>query len=124
MISGNIKEFGNLMNISHDADRVSNISERLAALKEEPDTSLQLYRQPGDYNCSIEEIDRMVDIALGGGAIGAQISAAGLGGGMMALVENRKEENLVRAMREQYYEPKRIEENYLKVFPIEGAGHL
>jgi len=124
LMGGKINEFGNLMNISHDGDRVSNISPRLSALKEDPDPSLELYLQPGDYNCSTEEIDAMVDIALASGATGAQVSAAGLGGSMMALVENRKEEDLIRAMRDKYYEPKKIKENYLKVFPIEGAGHL
>jgi len=121
---GDICQFGTLMNISHDGDRVSNMSERLRALKDDPDVSLELHMQPGDYNCSIEEIDRMVDICLANGAIGAQISGAGCGGSMMALIEKDKKEHLIRAMRIHYYEPSGIEERYLEVFPISGAGHL
>ena len=119
---GDIPGYGQMMTISHDGDRVSNLSPQLRRLKDEPpDLTLPLERQPGDYGCSIREIDQMVDIALEAGAAGAQISGAGLGGSMMALVSEARAQAVIQAMRECYFQPAGREPNYLVARPSEGA---
>ena len=100
-----IELFGKLMNISHDGDRNR---------KKTIDTKKNLYLQPGGYDCSIPKIDEMVDLAIKAGACGAQISGAGLGGSIMALVKNEDFTHLVETLRAKYY-----------IFsPVQGAGRL
>ncbi len=119
---GDIATYGRLMSVSHDGDRVSNLSAELRRLKgQPPDPSLPLELQPGDYGCSTPEIDRMVDIALGAGALGAQISGAGLGGSMMALVDEAHAEAVIQAMTEGYFQPAGLEPVYLVARPSQGA---
>jgi len=119
--AGDAKRFGQLMNASHDGDRVEGVSEEVRFLKVSIKPDLPLHLQIGDYNCSIGEVDRMVDIALSHGALGAQICGAGMGGSMMALVETEKAERVIRAMREEYFEPMGIKENFLAAIPVGGA---
>lgn len=122
LAAADVTTFGRLMTVSHDGDRVSNLSPALRRAKEDPpDPTLPLELQPGDYACSIPEIDRMVDVALEAGALGAQISGAGLGGSMMALVAEERAQVVVEAMRERYYRPLRLEPDYLVARPSRGA---
>ncbi len=114
--------FGHLMNVSHDGDRVSGLNGKLTRLKSGLDTTLPVWEQPGDYACSTPEVDEMVDIALATGALGAQISGAGLGGSMMALVPAEHKDALVRAMLERYYQPRNIEPRHLEAVPSAGAA--
>jgi len=106
--------YGQLMNISHDGDRVSLSTPRFDPIKD-------LYLQPGGYGCSIPEIDDMVDIALGTGAIGAQISGAGMGGSMMALVKEEHVKAVIEAMHERYYKPHGFEDNVIVATAIQGG---
>jgi N-acetylgalactosamine kinase len=114
---GHVDMYGKLMCVSHDGDRVS-----LAAPRFDPARDLHL--QPGDYGCSIPEIDEMVDIAMEAGAVGAQISGAGMGGSMMALVREEDADAVAAAMHARYYEPHGIEDNLIVASSIEGAGIL
>jgi len=100
-----IEVFGKLMNISHDGDRNR---------KKTIETKKDLYLQPGGYDCSVPEIDEMVDMALRAGACGAQISGAGLGGSIMALVKDENFDRLVEALRTKHY----------MLSPIQGACQL
>lgn len=109
--------YGRLMNVSHDGDRID-----LDAPRFDPANDLHL--QPGDYNCSIPEIDEMVDLAIDAGAVGAQISGAGLGGSMMVLVESGGVEEIIEAMRARYYRPRGIRERLAVASPVQGAGVL
>lgn len=106
--------YGRLMNISHDGDRVVLGTPRF-------DPAKDLYLQPGEYGCSIPEIDDMVDIALKAGAIGAQISGAGMGGSMMALVKEENVRAVVDAMHEGYYKPHGFKDNVIVATAIQGA---
>jgi galactokinase len=106
--------YGQLMNISHDGDRVF-----LGAPRFDPTKDLHL--QPGEYGCSIPEIDEMVDIALETGAIGAQISGAGMGGSMMALTKEENVKAVIQAMHERYYTPHGFEDNVIIATAIQGA---
>lgn len=119
-----IQKFGMLMNISHDGDRVSNISPDLRAKKQKLDTAVDLIFQPGSYDCSISEIDEMVDIAKDAGSIGAKISGAGLGGSIMVLIEDKKIDLVLKAMREKYYKKYKIKEMFIIAEPVEGACKL
>ena len=114
------------MNISHDGDRVANISPDLEKQKEVLNQRIDIYYQPGGYDCSLPEIDKMVDIALENGGLGAQICGAGLGGSIMVLVENNKVDLLVKAMEKNYFSLPKINENesVLMASPIQGVSHI
>lgn len=118
---GDIRGFGRLMNISHDGDRIGGSPKGTAQAAVAHDTVLEISEQPGVYACSTLEIDAMVDIALAAGALGAQITGAGLGGSMMALVDVKLEEAVVKAMTDRYFEPRGIEPNHLSATPSPGA---
>ena len=108
---GQVENFGRLMKISHDGDRVSRpgrdgqyelpradcsdeyLNRLIADLaSEDPQRVLQaqLFMQPGAYACSTPEIDEMVDIASAvPGVVGAQMAGAGLGGCIMILARDQ-----------------------------------
>ncbi len=119
-----IRLFGNLMNISHDGDRVVFKSEDIKKRKRTIDTAKDLCLSPGEYDCSIPEIDEMVDAAQEAGACGAQISGAGLGGSIMVLVEEEKINYILDALRARYYIPRKIKEDFIIASPIHGACQL
>ncbi|HID06297.1 MAG TPA: hypothetical protein EYP10_04030, partial [Armatimonadetes bacterium] len=143
---GRVNEFGELMNISHDGDRVAKLGDDgemhtyaspcddehlqklIASIHSDSSAlreSAQLWRQPGSYRCSTPAIDFMVDVALSvDGVIGAQISGAGLGGCIMVLVRTDAVERLISAMTEYYYEPRSYEPCYVVGVPIAGSGVL
>lgn len=141
---GDMSELGALMNISHDGERCFclqadgslqpfAVDVSAAALQqlirdlssEDPERSAraQLYRQPGAYRCSTQEIDTLVDLALRcDGVTGAQIAGAGLGGCAMVLVQADAvpalEERLVRG----YYEPRNLPSGVIRCTPSAGSG--
>ena len=138
LIDGKLKDFGALMNISHDGDRVMTPVRKPFA----PDVSdatlqslmrdasndagqAQIHQLPGVYACSIPEIDAMVDIALATpGVLGAQLSGAGLGGCMMALVEESSARNVIENMTQRYYAPNNLEPGAFEFAPVAGSGPL
>jgi N-acetylgalactosamine kinase len=142
--SGRIGEFGELMKISHDGDRVSRpgadgqyhitetdcsderIGQLIADLRSENPRRVlraQLFMQPGAYACSTPEIDQMVDIAAGvPGVAGAQIAGAGLGGCIMALVRRECVGALRKALAAGYYRPRGLEPAAIPCAAVEGAG--
>ena len=141
--NGDLETIGKLMNISHNGDRVcahldgkevpydaliSNsailkLMEDLESGNPERVNNAQLQWQTGAYRCSIPEIDRMVDLALGTkGIIGAQLAGAGLGGCMMVLIREDAVNKLIGNLKKHYYKPAKIKENILICRPISGAG--
>ncbi len=143
---GQVAEFGRLMCVSHDGDRVvrhdaaglptpyqapvSNgyLLDQISALESgDPQRVLaaQLQEQPGSYRCSTPEIDWMVDIALDvPGVAGAQLAGAGLGGCMMVLVHRNAVLELGRRMAAGYYAPRGLEPAISVCTPISGSGVL
>jgi len=141
---GRVEEFGRLMKISHDGDRVSradpdgnyvSIEQRcgddyLSGLIRDsgsPDADIasgaQLMMQPGSYACSTVEIDRMVDIACSvPGVTGAQIAGAGLGGCIVALAGKECVQSLQDALVRCYYAPSGLEPEIIPCITAEGAG--
>ena len=109
------KALGHLMNISHDGDRVSrptsrNTWRRVSANSADgPLTDwtrdprrVELAELPGDYGCSLPELDRIADIARRQpGVEGAQLAGAGLGGCIMVLVQKARTEGLLQALAQE-----------------------
>jgi N-acetylgalactosamine kinase len=145
---GDLEGFGEIMTISHNGDRVflhrpgtvdvlkywdHRVSDGYIARLIEDATSGEpakvkrsaLHRQSGDYGCGCEEIDQLVDISLGvPGVVGAQLSGAGLGGSMMALVREGAVDALEELQRRLYFEPRGLDPLITVCSPIAGASVL
>ncbi|MBL7154193.1 MAG: NTP transferase domain-containing protein [Phycisphaerae bacterium] len=142
---GRIEQFGRLMKISHDGDRVSRagpdedynvgaeqscddeyLNDLIGNLgSEDPARALkaQILMQPGGYSCSTVEIDQMVDIACSvPGVAGAQIAGAGLGGCIVVLARRDSVETLADALADRYYEPEGLDPEIIPCITAEGAG--
>ena len=137
--------FGELMNASHDGDRVTILvdGQRVPGDYSYPDEKLdafiadlesgvpdrveqaKLWRQPGGYDVSVPEMDMLVDIALAiPGVVGAGLIGAGMGGSVAVVVEKEYAQEVVDSMAEQYYRPRGLPTKAEIVIPVEGAGIL
>lgn len=142
---GDVPGFGRLITYSHDGDRVSRLVEgrripcekgmpdpeidRLIADVRSADTARQerarLWRQPGGYDASTEELDTLVDAALAtDGVVGAGLVGAGLGGSIVAVVEEASLPKLMRSLERHYYGPRNLPVAAEVVGPVGGAGVL
>lgn len=137
-----VEAAGNLMNISHDGDRVSRLNEKgekvkyhnaihddsLNSLRDrllKGDFSASLHLQPGGYGSSTHLIDEMVDISLTvRGVVGAQLSGSGPGGCVMALVKVDNVDTFLNAMSSSFYEQYDLPEKMVVCTPIAGSGIL
>ena len=142
--NGDIHSLAELINISHDGDRVKRLNEKGEMVPHKNDVSdeyldklikkrreyphrkeFTLAYQPGDYACSTEEIDYMVDLARRvKGVLAAQILGAGLGGSIMILAEEEAVKDIERVLIEGYYEPRELEPRVGRCVPIKGAGFI
>lgn len=140
LAAGDTSGFGQLMNVSHDGDRVVRYSasgeptpfsaavddaalDSLARRSRTGDSAAALRLQPGGYACSTPRVDRMVDLTLAvPGVVGAQISGAGLGGCMMCLVEKEKTQEVIDRLAKAYYGPQGLAPAVYVCTPVEGAG--
>jgi len=137
--AGDTTAVGRLMNISHNGDRVtcqnefgrisydnSCPNEEIIALRNRlaaGDFDAALHYQPGGYGCSTPLIDEMIDLALSiPGVIGAQLSGAGLGGCIMALVKEEFGEFFRKTITDEFYIKKNLPPAIEICFPIEGSG--
>ncbi len=142
--AGQMEQFGNLMNVSHNGDRVSRpghdgkyiiiegncsdeyLNKLIADLaSEDPEKVLkaQLHMQPGSYACSTVQIDQMVDIVCSvPGVAGSQIAGAGLGGCIMVLAKRDCAEAVRKALVKHYYRPNRLKPVIIPCIMTEGAG--
>ena len=136
--SGDIHRFGELINLSHEGDRVSNngterfehdisnvyldqCSSLLAKDKNHENT--QIYKQPGGYAASCPELDSLVDLARQNpGVHGAGLIGAGLGGCISILVQLDHVDELVDLLEHQYYKPNRMQPFIEICRPVEGAS--
>lgn len=140
---GDVEGFGELMVISHSGDRVTRLcdGQRVPVDNSVPDAKLEaliadlssgepdrveaarLSRQPGGYDVSCEELDVLVDLALGtDGVLGAGRIGAGLGGCMCALVRQENVATLLETFRKEYYEPRDLPYAAEVCIPVDGAG--
>jgi len=143
--NGDVVRFGELINISHDGDRVTRLvdgrrvpndndltdasMDKLIADAESGDPARaersQLWRQPGGYDVSTEEQDILVDVARATeGVLGAGLVGAGLGGSVVTLVSEAQANAVIAAMAQGYYEPRGLPVAAEVVRPVEGAGIL
>ena len=139
--AGDIKKFGELINISHDGDRVTKLvegrlmltdnsysDERIDALISDLESGdagrmnrAGLWRQGGGYNVSLPELDTLVDIALATeGVIGAGLVGAGMGGCIVAIVEDKYARQLIQNLAEQYYHPRNLSVAAEIITPVGG----
>jgi N-acetylgalactosamine kinase len=143
---GDVAAFGRMMTISHNGDRVTMAGPdggRMPYDNAVPDAMLgaliadvesgdperaeraRLWRQPGGYGASIEELDVLVDMALDrDGVVGARLIGAGLGGSIVAVVEKAQAAALIERFTCDYYVPRGLEPAARVVRPIGGAGVL
>jgi len=142
---GDVAGFASLLNIAHDGDRVSRRvnGRRVPFLPDLSDSTLnrliadarsgeaermeaaRLEKQPGGYECSLPEIDEMVDIALSvQGVLGARLVGAGLGGCIWVLVKEESVPLLKETMTQSYYEPRGLSPAMEVCSPVGGAGSL
>lgn len=143
--AGDMQGFGELVNISHNGDRVTRViaGRRMPVENRYPDDKIdgfiadlasgnaeraeraRLWRQPGGYNVSVPEIDMLVDNALGcPGVIAARLVGAGLGGCIVAIVRDTDAQALIDRLAEQYYRPRGFPVRAEIVAPVAGAGVL
>jgi N-acetylgalactosamine kinase len=139
--AGDINKFGELINISHDGDRVTKLidgqrvptdnsypDERIDALISDLESGdagrinrAELWRQGGGYNVSLPELDTLVDIALATeGVIGAGLVGAGMGGCIVAIVEDKCARQLIQNLAEQYYHPRNLSVAAEIITPVGG----
>ncbi|MCM8817872.1 MAG: hypothetical protein NC915_00060 [Candidatus Omnitrophica bacterium] len=126
----NINEFGKLMYISHDGDRVVKFLKNGKKVKwnyrvsdeylkklikhseskdEKERKKTEIYYQPGAYRCSVEDVDFIVDLVKNiKGVKGAKITGAGLGGCVVILVEENKVENVLDILYKKYYKSRNL----------------
>lgn len=143
LATGCLEEFGRLMKISHDGDRVSRadasghykplkdgctdayLNQQMADLvSQDPKRvlSAQIYSQPGYYACSTPQIDRMVDLACSvPGVIGAQIAGAGLGGCIMILARKDVVPQVKKKLVSDYYKQAKLSPAIIPCIATQGA---
>ena len=139
--TGDMKTFGELMSASHNGDRVTKVvdgqriptdnsypAERIDALISDLKSGdnrrinlARLWRQGGGYNVSLPEIDMLVDIALETpGCLGAGLVGAGMGGSIVAVVEDKHAQQLIENMAEQFYRPRNLPPGAEIINPVGG----
>ncbi|MHC4725744.1 MAG: galactokinase [Planctomycetota bacterium] len=139
--TGDMKTFGDLMSASHNGDRVTKVvnrqriptdnsypDERIDALINDLESGderrinqARLWRQGGGYNVSLPSIDMLVDIALATpGCLGAGLVGAGMGGSVVAVVEDKHAQQLIENLTEQYYRPHNIALGAEIITPVGG----
>jgi galactokinase len=94
LLGNDAREFGRLMQASH------------ASLRD-------------DYQVSHPEVDRLVDVAMNAGALGARVTGAGFGGFIVALAEAARADAVREKIERDFYGTR--ESQVLLVEPSDGA---
>lgn len=136
-----VKSAGKLMNISHNGDRVVKYNSKKKSKfrrynNEMDDNKIRAYVESnisidqisGGYECSIPEIDFIIDISQDlEGVLGAQLSGAGMGGCAMILVERERSENIkdrICKMYEKEFNKPCLIQNCIPVKGISIYNHI
>jgi N-acetylgalactosamine kinase len=143
--AGDIKKFGEIINISHDGDRVTRLvdgrrvptdnsysDERIEALINDLESGdaghmsrAELWHQGGGYNVSLPEIDTLVDIALATeGVVGAGLVGAGMGGCIVVVVGDKHAPQLIENLAVKYYQPRNLPVTAEVITPVGGLCTL
>ena len=76
-----------------------------------------------DYGVSTSALDRLVELARAGGALGARLTGAGFGGAIVALVERGSVEHVLQMLDREFYVPRAAPRDArLVVRPAAGAS--
>ena len=87
--------------------------------------SARIWRQPGAYRCSCDELDNLVDCARSvPGVVGASLTGAGLGGPVVVLVQEDAVGALVDKVRKEYYERRGLIFSAEVCSSVDGAGRV
>ncbi|MBN1491772.1 MAG: hypothetical protein JXA69_17800, partial [Phycisphaerae bacterium] len=122
---GDLEAFGELMQLSHDGDRVSGklAGPLVAASGGIHSNGMPLHHLVGKYACSTKNIDRLVDIARAvPGVYGAQLAGAGLGGCVMVLAQRDAATRVRKALTDAYYRPREMTPAVWQVRSVAGGG--
>jgi galactokinase len=85
----------------------------------------RLYRQPGAYRCSREELDFLVDTAKTiPGVLGAKLTGAGLGGCVLILTYRYALDRVMEQLREKYYRKRGLPEDIFICETTDGAEFI
>jgi N-acetylgalactosamine kinase len=107
-------QFGEMMKISHDGDRVSGIPAEKKGMG--------LEYECGAYACSTPRIDALCDLMNStDGVLGSQIAGAGLGGCVLMLVENDKAESVLKRLNEEFYDRLNLPRSAFVCKPSDGS---
>jgi hypothetical protein len=134
-----MRDFGRLMSITHDGDRLFRqgneytqgrealsdgaLAAALAALDAGEERPLRF--EPGFYGASIAELDEMVDAAERvEGVLGAGLMGAGGGGYILILARDGALPAVQAALEREYYRPRGLEPDVEAWRPSSGAGRL
>ncbi len=102
---GNYTELGEMMKISHNGDRATNLKVTDEFLEELEKQNADISLQYGAYDCSTKEIDYLCDtLNETDGVLGSELVGAGLGGCVIALVEKAKADKIISVINEKYYD--------------------
>ncbi len=102
---GKYEEFGQIMKISHNGDRVGATPITDEFLDDLIEKNENIALHGGDYGCSTEQIDYLCDLLNAtDGVLGSELAGAGLGGCVIALVEKEKAQNIISVLNEKYYD--------------------
>ncbi len=143
--AGDVEGFGELITLSHEGDRMTHLLDgrrvplqktlgdgqldKLAADVRSSDPkrrdSARLYRQPGGYDVSCQELDELVDIACAApGVLGAGLVGAGLGGSIVVLTRRDAAAGIIAAVEEHYYNPRSLPLGAQLCGGVGGSGVL
>ncbi len=132
--AGDVEHVGELMCVSHDGDRVTrwrngdpspfHFPTEDWAIDAFEQNRVPFWKQAGSYRCSTPAIDFIVDTALKAGALGAQLSGAGLGGCAMALVRRDDAERVAETVARAYQRVLNLQLSWFIAEPCAGAHVL
>lgn len=106
MKNGDLVLAGYLMSQGHNGDRIID-SHGYPYKRTVTDDILYVYNDlridpftlPGDYGASTPVLDRMVDVAIQAGALGASLTGAGLGGAIVSLCLKENVNDVIEALQ-------------------------
>jgi galactokinase len=125
MKRGEVEKFGELMNISHNGDRVCEIVPEERDIDRLIKDKIPIYLQPGAYAVSCNEGDLLVDCSLKVPQVsGARLVGAGLGGYVAVLLKKDGVEELRKTLKEKYYDLRNLVPGIEICFPNDGLKQL
>ena len=96
---------GEMMNISHDGDRLMGQDCSDQALDALAAAKAPVWRQYGAYRCSTARIDEMCDLLKGmPGVLGCSLAGAGLGGSVIAIVDATAASQVIYKLNSEFYD--------------------